>query len=147
MADKVELFGLVRVDHETIRSLFDQLVAIRKNDLKPDPKAMKLRRDLFSELRRELARHALFEEEMVYPLLRATPSSLAFARISVVQHAAADRLVTKLETTPVQSQVWESTVYELRDLMVEHMWREETELRTSLNAPKISLRKVASRRG
>jgi hemerythrin superfamily protein len=79
MALKAGVLEAVLGDHDRIRTLFEQVLAVHKDE--------KRRRDLYSELRRELTRHALFEEDMVYPHLKEKAETRELARIVGVQHA------------------------------------------------------------
>lgn len=112
---------VIQRDHEQIETLFNQLLLTKRGD--------KFRREGWIELRREISRHSLLEEEVLYPPLRRMPATEAFTRIAMVQHGTIDRLVTRLDLVPKHCSRWELTLGELRDLMVTHMQMEECELR------------------
>ena len=120
MAIKAGVLEVVLGDHERIKDLFSLLLQTSPEE--------KRRRDLYSELRRELTRHALFEEEMVYPHLRSKNSSKELARVSAVQHATTDRLLTTLDKTERHHPFWEKTIRELHAHVLEHMTLEEEQV-------------------
>jgi hemerythrin superfamily protein len=120
MALKAGVLEVVLGDHDRIRSLFTMLLNTGAED--------KRRRDLYSELRRELTRHSMFEEEMVYPHLRSKTETRELARISTVQHATTDRLLTMLDRTDRRHPTFDKTIRELHVHVLEHMQLEEEQV-------------------
>ena len=118
---------LIRADHDRIVTLFDMVMQSTKNEKK--------RKDIFGELRREITRHSMLEEEVLYPRLKGFSLTGNLARCSVVQHAAADRMINTLESTTMGTANWEKTLRQLHEIMVDHMKLEETELKVL--APKV----------
>jgi hypothetical protein len=117
---RANILEKIQLDHARIRILFKQILEIQTSDRK--------RKDLYGDLRRELTLHAMLEDEAVYPHLKANPATEQWIRISVVQHATQDRLMTQLDALAYQNPSWARTMAELHEHVSQHMQVEEIEL-------------------
>ncbi len=128
-------FALLIQDHRRIRSLLNEMAATG-----PDRKAQRMR--LFLMLKRKLAKHALAEEDVVYPIVheRAAGADLHLYD----EHAQMKILLYDIERIIMEGQDWRDAVGRLRDLIVHHIDEEENrifpELRRELGGtlPKVS---------
>jgi hemerythrin superfamily protein len=118
---KPGLFELIRSEHEIIRLLTKRVLDPSLSD-----KACK---DAYGDLRREIARHAMAEEDALYGALKGRSGTADFVRISSVHHATMDRLVTMLDKMQARSTHWPKAIRELCEEIVNHMDYEERELR------------------
>ena len=121
----------IRGDHERIRELFKQILMTTAGEKK--------RKDLYGDLRREISRHSMFEEEMLYPQLKRSEHTQVLARVSIVQHATIDKLITRLDLISPQTKPWEHTFRALYEQMRDHLHVEEVEILNKLDAPKPQL--------
>ena len=120
MATRASVMDLVRADHKRIGEMFAQLKGFAKGD--------KRRKALFGELRREISRHDLIEEEMLYSVLKKIPAAQDFLRISIVQHGIIDKLVSRLDSIPMVDTSWDTTFQRLVETFTTHMRHEEKEV-------------------
>ena len=120
MATRASVMDLVRADHKRIGEMFVQLKGVAKGDKK--------RKALFGELRREISRHDLIEEEMLYSVLKKIPAAQDFLRISIVQHGIIDKLVSRLDSIPMLDTSWDTTFQRLVETFTTHMRHEEKEV-------------------
>jgi hypothetical protein len=117
---RANILEKIQTDHARIRALFKQILDIAPGDRK--------RKDLYGDLRRELTLHSMLEDEAVYPHLKAHPATEQWIRISVVQHATQDRLMTRLDSLSFKNEFWSQTLAELNEHVSQHMKIEEIEL-------------------
>ena len=106
MALKAGVLEVVLGDHERIRTLFESISQTSRDEKK--------HRDLYGDLRRELTRHAMLQEEVIIPHLRTESRTRELGRIVAVQQAATERLVTNLDKTSRQDPYWDSLLKQLQ---------------------------------
>src|SRR5262252_8200084 len=84
---------LLRNDHDALKALFNKFN-------KPSARNQNGKKELFSEIRREILVHSQMEEEIFYPTLSATASTEAAAlvRKAEQQHHAVEKLLEELRT-------------------------------------------------
>lgn len=119
LGESTAVLEIIRKDHERILGLFHLL-------LEGNLRSEKARRETFRDLRRELTRHALLEEDLLYPRLKAKRTYLA--RVANGHHATADRLINWLECVSMTDKRWYPKLRELRESIAHHIVIEEREL-------------------
>lgn len=80
---------------------------------------------LFLALKRKLAKHALAEEDVVYPLLQDEAARREAAKHLYEEHAEMKVLLFEIETCLMQRQPWTAPVSRLRALVERHAGEEE----------------------
>ncbi len=131
-------FSLLMDDHRKILSTLDQMIGT--------PADSKFQRSrLFLMLKRKLAKHALAEEDVVYPIVHGQAGDLDKSKHLYDEHADMKVYLHDLEQKLKSGAEWNSVVEALRDLVRRHAEEEEQqifpELRRHLTAsqlPKIS---------
>lgn len=123
MARKSEAVKLLVLDHETVRSLLEELA-------ETTPRGVKKRRELLEQVGAELRAHARIEEEIFYPaLLEATTTQEQEKLLHEAreEHRAVEDLVLPdLEDTDLGSVQFGGRAKVLKEL-VEHHADEEQE--------------------
>ena len=127
-------FALLIDDHRKILSTLDQMVAT--------PADSRFQRSrLFLALKRKLAKHALAEEDVVYPILHAQPGNRDQSKHLYDEHADMKIHLHELEQKLMSGDEWNSVVVPLRDLIRKHADEEEQqlfpELRRNLSESKL----------
>jgi hypothetical protein len=124
-------FERLRRDHRHIRSVLDRMVDAA------DASGMR-RAPLFVVLKRRLAKHALAEEDVVYPLLRrqdgARHGAGSVAMQLYAEHAEIKIHLYELETALRAGGSWRGRIEVLRDLIARHIHEEEDVQFPSLQA-------------
>ena len=115
-------FERLRRDHRHIRSMLDRMVEAAD--------APTLRRaPLFVVLKRKLAKHALAEEDVVYPLLRRHDGhrheTSGTAMQLYLEHAEMKVHLYELEMALRAGASWRGRIEALRDLVARHVHEEE----------------------
>jgi iron-sulfur cluster repair protein YtfE (RIC family) len=105
-------------DHRHILSLLDQMIW---EDATPR------RAKLFLQLKRTLGKHAMAEEDVVYPLLHDEVLDAGHIKHMYEEHADIKIYLFRLERMLKAGGDWTGTVRELRDLIQKHA-REEEEI-------------------
>jgi hemerythrin-like domain-containing protein len=111
-------FALLMDDHRRILSLLDEMATA--------PSGSRLRRGrLFLALKRKLAKHAMAEEDVVYPIVRKERGSEDPGMHLYEEHADMKTLLYEIESQLMAGQDWGGTVGHLRDLIRSHIDEEE----------------------
>jgi len=131
-------FELLVQDHREILALLERMAAA------PSGSATR-RGKLFLALKRKLAKHAMAEEDVVYPIVSKEPGTGTQGQHFYHEHADMKILLYELESQLMAGQDWSAAVARLRDLVRSHIDQEEDtvfpELRRQLaeaERPKVS---------
>ncbi len=114
------------VEHEATRKVFDAIEAT-------DEKATVKRNMLLSHLKHALMKHAIEEENVIYPALREAGQTEAADHLNN-EHGYVKQYLYELENTPTASPDWIAKVREFRAMIEEHMQEEEMKLFPMLRA-------------
>jgi hemerythrin superfamily protein len=114
-------FDLLIADHRKIESLLDRMVA------EPSGATAK-RASLFLMLKRKLGKHALAEEDVVYPILHADGVSSAQSKELYDEHADMKILLFEIEEILMRGGDWTEPVTCLRALVMSHIHEEELDV-------------------
>ena len=98
MTDTTTIFEALRESHERQRVLYGALT-----DTSGDTPE---RRDLFDQLKKELAAHAQAEDRHFYVPLMAHDAGIDLSRHAISEHHQIDELVESLEETEPSSPAW-----------------------------------------
>lgn len=105
-------------DHRQITSLLDQMVEVAT-----DCTARRAR--LFMMLKRKLAKHAMAEEDVVYPIVHNDSASGDERKHLYDEHADMKILLYQIENQLKEREDWKGSVQPLRDLIRRHIDEEE----------------------
>jgi hemerythrin superfamily protein len=111
-------FDTLVADHRQILSLLDGMVTHH------DGSAVR-RASLFMMLKRKLGKHALAEEDVVYPILHRDAGELSESKDLYDEHADMKILLFELEERLKSGSDWSEPVRTLRDLIQSHIEEEE----------------------
>ncbi|NNE12978.1 MAG: hemerythrin domain-containing protein [Ilumatobacter sp.] len=114
------IFESLRADHDTQRTLADQLVKTHGDS--------DGRRELFDRLKRELEAHAGAEERYFYVPLMEHDLTQEKARHSVAEHKELDDFVEQLEQYDMSAPQWVQTAEQLAHRLEHHLDEEEREV-------------------
>jgi len=116
----MNIFEALRKDHEIQRDLIDQLVKTSGDSDK--------RKELFDQLKKELALHEDAEERHFYVPLLEVDMTQEKARHGIAEHHEMDELVEKIEETDRSSSAWLVYMKELAHQIEHHLDEEEQEV-------------------
>jgi iron-sulfur cluster repair protein YtfE (RIC family) len=111
-------FERLRRDHRQILATLDRMLQVRED-------SMARRGALFLSLKRTLARHALAEEDVVYPALHGPAGAADAARNLYGEHAEMRIHLYALEQALMDGASWGVQLPALRDLVARHIRTEE----------------------
>ena len=117
----MDLYNLLRYDHETVKSLFREIE-------KTTPKAVKKREELFGEINVELTMHAMAEEKFLYPRLVEVKESKAIALEAIEEHKVVKELLKELTALSKGSEAWTAKMKVLTENVEHHIEEEEETL-------------------
>src|SRR3954463_6362730 len=110
---------LLRNDHETVKALFEKVKGSKNG-----------RKELFSEIRREILIHSQMEMEIFYPALAGTASARATELVSEAEreHRSVEKLIQELNLMNPSDKVFETKLNQLMDEVIRHIEMEEEEI-------------------
>lgn len=111
-------FELLIADHRMLLSTLDQM-------LEAPTESVARRASLYLALKRKLGKHALAEEDVVYPLLHNDGQDTEASKELYDEHADMKILLFELEELLKTGGDWSAQVRSLRDLIQEHVNEEE----------------------
>lgn len=113
-------------EHAAVRKVFDTLEAT-------DEKATGRRNMLLSHLKHALTKHAIEEENVIYPALREAGQREAADALNT-EHGYVKQYLYELENTPTVSPEWIAKLRRFRTDIEKHMREEEEDLFPMLRA-------------
>ena len=129
----MDVFTLLRRDHESVSSLFAQ---IHQGFAEPDGPE---RHRLFRELRKELELHAAVEDLHVYRVFQQAAATRDEAHAALDAHAKIKTLLDELEAAPRYDHTWVPRVQELQRLVEQHVALEENEMFPKAKSTKLDM--------
>lgn len=114
----MDVYRLLRQDHETVKAIFEELEETAGRSLKR-------RQSLFSELNLELTVHALAEEKYLYPLLKEDDETREIALEAVEEHKLVKKLLKELEAGDKAAEAWHAKLMVLKEHVEHHVEEEE----------------------
>jgi hemerythrin-like domain-containing protein len=118
----MDAIALLKADHKTVETLFRKFEQAGVN-------AKKLKRKLVDQIVRELAVHAVVEEQVFYPAVRARAEELNDdVLLALEEHHVAKWLLKELENLPPEAERFEAKVMVLIENVRTHVAQEEREL-------------------
>jgi hypothetical protein len=118
----MDVFTLLRRDHETVSSLFAH---IQRGFAEADSPE---RHRLFRQLKRELEVHAAVEDLHVYRVFQQAEATRDEAHDALDAHAKIKTLLDILEPASVYDHTWVPKFQELQKLVEQHVALEENEM-------------------
>lgn len=118
----MDAIALLKADHKTVETLF------RKFE-QAGPNARKLKRKLVDQMVRELAVHAVIEEQVFYPAVRNKAEALNDeVLLALEEHHVAKWTLKELEDLPPEAERFDAKVKVLMANIRTHVTEEENEL-------------------
>ena len=111
-------FERLKDEHRQILTILDQMLQARDG-------ATARRTALFLSLKRTFARHALAEEDVVYPVLHGPAGAADAARNLYAEHAEMKIHLYALEQALMNGESWGVQLPTLRELIARHIRTEE----------------------
>jgi hemerythrin superfamily protein len=118
----MDAIALLKADHKTVETLFRKFEQAGRN-------ARKLKRKLVDQMVRELAVHALIEEQVFYPAVRTRAEKLNDMVLEALEeHHVAKWTLKELENLPPEAERFDAKVKVLMENIRTHVAEEENDL-------------------
>jgi iron-sulfur cluster repair protein YtfE (RIC family) len=128
MNDTPDGITLLRDDHRAVVELFQRIEDI-PSGAPADSEEMKVRRALFEQVSEELSRHAMAEEELLYPLVRSKVAhGNELADHALEEHQQVKETLARLERMSLDNLEFEGEFRTLMATIRDHVNDEEAEL-------------------
>lgn len=115
----MDIFELIKKDHEEVASLFDELERSRGRGGKSDT--------LFEKLKNALELHMIGEEEFFYPVLQSDEKLYASILESREEHHVINLLLNELSTMS-KNDLWFAKLSVLKENVENHIEKEERDI-------------------
>jgi hemerythrin superfamily protein len=123
---------LLTEDHEHVKALFEQYEAL-------GDRAMVSKQKLALQICEELTKHAVAEEEIFYPAVRAAIKEEDLVDEAVVEHASAKDLIAQIIAMEASDDLYDAKVKVLSELIDHHVKEEESEMFPKARKAKLDL--------
>ena len=114
-----EIFQRLAAEHDEVAALIERVGGTIE---------IRVRQELFPEIRRILLAHARAEEEAFYPVLRELPGLAALTARCLEDHAEVVRHLDRLDVKDKATKRWGELFEEMMRAVARHVIREEHEL-------------------
>ena len=114
----MELFELIKQDHEKVKDIFEQIEAGKST-------AKKTRQNLFERLYKELDVHMRAEEDVVYPALKQSEEANEKMLEAIEEHHVARLILDELKKLEIDDERWEAKIMVLKENIEHHIEEEE----------------------
>jgi hemerythrin superfamily protein len=116
----IDAIALLKADHRTVESLFEQFESARKPERK---------QQIVQKICMELTIHAELEESSFYPMVRdALPKEDDLLNEAEVEHASVKWLIAQLEAENPEDELYDAKVMVLKEYVQHHVKEEEKEM-------------------
>jgi hemerythrin superfamily protein len=136
----IDAIDLLKADHDKVKSLFREFESLKGNDDEDERKS-----ELVDEICYELTVHAMLEEEIFYPIVRAAIDDDDMMDEADVEHAGARELISQLEVMYPGDDHFDATVTVLGEEIAHHIDKEENDLFEAARGSGIDLAALGDR--
>jgi len=116
----MDIYSLIKQDHQEVASLFKQLRDARGS--------RETCAQLFTQLREELELHAHVEEQVFYAALQEADGTQEMVEEALEDHQLVAVLLEELATTPKGSAAWDEQIQVLEENVQEYVEVEESDI-------------------
>ena len=109
---------LLKRDHNNLRELF-------KLYQKTSSEAFQTKKDVFDQIKEELDKHTLIEEEIFYPAMRDAQKSSELIDPAIDQHNAVKSLLAEISAIDPRNEEFDGKIRYLIEQVQHHVWHEE----------------------
>ena len=131
-----DAIALLKADHEAVSQLFAEYEKTRSS---PKKKA------LVAEICTALSVHALIEEEIFYPAVKAALKDKLLVPEATVEHTGVKDLITQLEGVEPDGEMYDAKVKVLSEYVKHHVKEEQTEMFPKAKASSLDMLDLGAR--
>lgn len=132
-AKGIDAIDLLTEDHEKVAAMFEEYEAL-------GDRAMASKKKLATQICTELTKHALAEEEIFYPAVRAAGKDKEdLIDEATVEHASAKDLIAQIMEMEASEDLFDAKVKVLSELIEHHVKEEEEEMFPKARAAKLDM--------
>ena len=131
---KPDALAQLKADHDKVKRLFLEFESLKGDDDDDERKS-----ELVDEICYELTIHAMLEEEIFYPAVRAAIDDDEMMDEADIEHAGARELISQLEVMYPGDDHFDATVTVLGEEVAHHIDKEENDMFEALRGAGIDL--------
>jgi hemerythrin superfamily protein len=129
----MDAIELLTQDHDNVKALFQQFE-------EAGDKAYASKKKLARQICLELTRHAVAEEELFYPAVRAADKdNVDLVEQALVEHASAKQLIAEILAMEADEELFDAKVKVLSEQIEHHVEEEEGEMFPKAKKAKLDL--------
>ncbi|MBN8530631.1 MAG: hemerythrin domain-containing protein [Alphaproteobacteria bacterium] len=115
----MDIYAYLKRDHRKVSELMEKLVSSR---------SVRVREELFEEIRRELLLHAETEQKTFYAALKKNPEAGERIKHAKEEHEEIKDYLSRLARIDIQSEKWMEQFGEFKHSVTHHVEEEEGEI-------------------
>jgi hemerythrin superfamily protein len=138
-SNKTDALAILKADHDKVKKLFKEFARLHKSE--SDEEAEKVAEQICSEL----TIHAMVEEEIFYPEVRAAIDDDDLMAEAEVEHASAKELISQIQASSPADDKYAAKVMVLGEYIDHHVKEEEDEMFPKARKAKLDMAELGSR--
>lgn len=131
-----DAIALLKEDHQRVSALFDEYAKSRSATKK---------QAIVSKICQELAIHAMIEEEIFYPAVRAALKDREFVPEALVEHATLKEFIAKVEGRMPDGDMFDAHIQVMGEYVKHHVKEEQTEMFPKAKRSKLDMKQLGAR--
>ena len=117
----MDVYQILMQDHRTVEQIFVEIEATADSEVE--------RRELlFRKLRKVVEGHTVVEENILYPEIEKYPATKELVAEAFDEHADFEETLQEISELPTDKNEWLERINELRDVINEHVNKEENRM-------------------
>lgn len=131
-----DAIGLLREDHRKVGELFEQYEKSR---------SVAKKQSLVATICRELSVHAMVEEEIFYPAVKAALKDRELVPEAVVEHATLKEFVARVDGKTPDGEMFDAAVKVMGEYVKHHVKEEQTEMFPKARKTRLDMAELGQR--
>jgi hemerythrin superfamily protein len=131
-----DAIALLKADHQRVTALFEQYAKSRSATKK---------QAIVTMICQELTVHAMIEEEIFYPAVRAALKDRELVPEALVEHATLKEFIAKVEGRTPDGDMFDAHIQVMGEYVKHHVKEEQTEMFTKARRSKLDLKELGTR--
>ncbi|WP_296000068.1 hemerythrin domain-containing protein [Rugamonas sp.] len=131
-SDRIDAIDLLTQDHKNVKAMFEQYEAL-------SDRSRVSKKRVATQICLELTKHAMAEEEIFYPAVRAATGDNDLVDEATVEHASAKELIDQILAMNPDEDLYDAQITVLSEQIEHHVQEEESDMFPKARKAKLDL--------